>query len=121
MYLEKKINSEMITHFLNKLSPVVSDLEIRSLDPMISMNEKTLEGFALYLKDEIIESSTNFEMVQAYYNRFINIFTDEILNRKELKEILKEVEIGIENKFRKINDMYRNTMCLISYFGKIQI
>ena len=60
-------------------------------------------------------------MVQAYYNRFINIFTDEILNRKELKEILKEVEIGIENKFRKINDMYRNTMCLISYFGKIQI
>lgn len=121
MYIEKKISSAMITSFLNRLSPVVSDLEIRSLDPMISLNEKTMEGFAMYLKEEIIESSANFEMVQAYYNRFINIFTEEILNRKELKEILKEIEKGIENKFTKINDMYRNTMCLISYFGKIQI
>ena len=63
----------------------------------------------------------NYEILNAYLNRFLKIYNEEIINDNEIKENLNKInELNI-NKYEKLEELYNNTMCLISYFGKIQI
>ena len=121
LYKNNKIKSIEITNFLNKLNPNVVDLEIRSIDPFIITNNKNyLKFFSDYLLDEFKETN-NYEILNAYLNRFLKIYNEEIINDNEIKENLNKInELNI-NKYEKLEELYNNTMCLISYFGKIQI
>ena len=96
-------------------------MEIRSIDPFIITNNKNyLKFFSDYLLDEFKESN-NYEILNAYLNRFLKIYNEEIINDNEIKENLNKInELNI-NKYEKLEELYNNTMCLISYFGKIQI
>lgn len=67
-----KVKSSEISTFLNSLNPYLIDLEIRNLDPMLSDNTYSLEQFLDYIHAEIT-SKTNFELVQAYMNRFLKV------------------------------------------------
>ena len=60
-------------------------------------------------------------MLQAYLNRYIKIFNEEILSNQKIKENLNKINILNENKFKNLDEIYKDTICLISYFGKIQI
>lgn len=121
-YHNKSINASDITNYLNNLSPMLIDVEIRSLDPLINIDkEDYLSIFIDYLIAESEKEFSNFEMIQAYFNRFIKIYTNDIISNKSYKERLATLSKTIDNKFTKINDLYRGTTCLISFFGKIQI
>jgi len=79
-YKEKNVKSNEITLFLNSLNPYLIDLEIRNLDPFLNVDVKNsinsnkyLEFFIDYL-DEEIQERNNFEMIQAYLNRFLKVF-----------------------------------------------
>lgn len=71
-YHLRKVNSKEITQFLNYLNPYLSDLEIRSIDPVMAFSNNLLCYFLDYILEEI-ESKVNFEMVQAYLNRFLKV------------------------------------------------
>ena len=117
-----KIKSWEITRFLNRLSPSISDLEIRSLDPLINLGkENLLLLFSEYILKEFEENNNNYEMLQAFLNRFIKIFSDDIANDKEIKNNLEKINEINTKKFDDLENIYNSTMCLISHFGNIQI
>ena len=121
-FKNKKIKSNEITKFLNKLNPYISDLEIRSLDPLFTLGgENYLLLFTEYILNEFKESNNNFEMLQAYLNRFVKIYSDDIVNDKEIKNNLEKINEINKNKFDELENIFNSTMCLVSHFGNIQI
>jgi U3 small nucleolar RNA-associated protein 21 len=80
-YNNKGVKASEITLFLNSLNPYLIDLEIRNLDPFLNVdvknstgnNTKFLETFVDYLNEQILDRD-NFEMIQAYLNRFLKVF-----------------------------------------------
>ena len=121
-YKNKKIKSYEITKFLNGLNPYISDLEIRSLDPLFTIGgENYLLLFSEYILDEFKDNNNNYEMLQAYLNRFIKIYSDEIINNKEIKDNLNEINEINKKKYEELESLYNSAMCLVSHFGNIQI
>ena len=121
-FKNNKIKSWEITLFLNRLSPSISDLEIRSLDPLINLGkENLLLLFTEYILKEFKENNNNYEMLQAFLNRFIKIYSDDISNDKEIKDNLEKINEINRKKFDDLENIYNSTMCLISHFGNIQI
>ena len=121
-FKNNKIKSREITLFLNRLSPSISDLEIRSLDPLINLGkENLLLLFTEYILKEFKENNNNYEMLQAFLNRFIKIYSDDISNDKEIKDNLEKINEINRKKFDDLENIYNSTMCLISHFGNIQI
>ena len=121
---EGKVISTEITSFLNKLNPYIIDLEIRSLDPLLQSGGDAINYLVLfveYIYKELKTSNDNFEMIQAYLNRFVKVFSEEIMNNQSIKDKLEGINALNEKKYEKVEKMYNNTMCLISYFGKIQM
>jgi U3 small nucleolar RNA-associated protein 21 len=123
-YSEGKVKSNEISTFLNSLNPYLVDLEIRNLDPLLNLDageeNSLLEYFLNYIYEEVL-SKHNFELVQAYLNRFLKVFTDVCLKDKRLKSKLEGINREIENNYNTVEYLFNNTMCLISHFGKIQI
>ena len=121
-YKNKKIKSYEITKFLNGLNPYISDLEIRSLDPLFTIGgENYLILFSEYILDEFKQNNNNFEMLQAYLNRFIKIYSDDIINNKQIKENLTQINEINKKKYEDLESLYNSAMCLVSHFGNIQI
>jgi U3 small nucleolar RNA-associated protein 21 len=72
-FKNKIISASDITTFLNSINPYLVDLEIRNLDPIInSDNNNGLEIFLDYILEQLT-TKTNFELVQAYINRFLKV------------------------------------------------
>ena len=121
-YKNKKIKSYEITKFLNTLNPYISDLEIRSLDPLFTIGgENYLLLFSEYILDEFKNSNNNYEMLQAYLNRFIKIYSDDIINNKQIKDNLNQINDINKKKYEDLESLYNSAMCLVSHFGNIQI
>ena len=77
--------------------------------------------FTEYILNEFKESNNNFEMLQAYLNRFVKIYSDDIVNDKEIKNNLEKINEINKNKFYELENIFNSTMCLVSHFGNIQI
>ena len=121
-YKNKKIKSFEITKFLNGLNPYISDLEIRSLDPLFTIGgEDYLLLFSEYILDEFKDNNNNFEMLQAYLNRFTKIYNEDIINNKEIKENLRKINEINKKKYEELESLYNSAMCLVSHFGNIQL
>jgi hypothetical protein len=121
-FKNKKIKSWEITKFLNGLNPYISDLEIRSLDPLINLgNENLLLLFTEYILNEFSENNNNFEMLQAFLNRFVKIYSDDIVNDKDIKNNLEKINEINKKKFEELESIFNSNMCLVSHFGNIQI
>ena len=121
-YKNKKIKSYEITKFLNSLNPYISDLEIRSLDPLFTIGrENYLLIFSEYILDEFKNNNNNYEMLQAYLNRFIKIYSDDIINNKQIKENLIQINEINKKKYEELESIYNSAMCIVSHFGNIQI
>ena len=121
-YKNKKIKSYEITKFLNELNPYISDLEIRSLDPLFTIDgENYLLLFSEYILDEFKSNNNNYEMLQAYLSRFIKIYSEDIINDKEIKENLVKINEINKKKYEELESIYNSAMCLVSHFGNIQI
>ena len=119
---DKKIKSYEITKFLNGLNPYISDLEIRSLDPLFTIDgENYLLLFSAYILEEFRSNNNNYEMLQAFLNRFIKIYSDDIINNKEIKENLIKINEINKKKYEDLESIYNSAMCLVSHFGNIQI
>ena len=121
-FKNKTIKSYEITQFLNGLNPYISDLEIRSLDPLFTIGgENYLLLFSDYILDEFKDNNNNFEMLQAYLNRFLKIYNEDIINNKEIKENLSKINEINKKKYEELESLYNSAMCLVSHFGNIQI
>jgi len=67
------ISGKDVISVLNALNPFIIDLEIRNFDYIFNdNNDRYLELFLTLLNQEL-DSKTNFEMVQAYLNRFLKV------------------------------------------------
>ena len=121
-FKNNKIKSSEITKFLNGLNPYISDLEIRSLDPLFNLgDEDYLLMFSEYILNEFKSNNNNYEMLQAYLNRFIKIYSDDIINDIDIKKNLEKINEINAKKYNDLEEIYNSTMCLVSHFGNIQI
>lgn len=120
LYEDKKVKSREITQFLNSLNPYLVDLEIRTLDSLMTGGNNLLEIFLNYINEEL-ESKSNYELIQAYLNRFLKIFTEDSIQDRNLKDKLSIINKKLINSFEELDYLYKNTLCLVTHFGKIQI
>ena len=121
-FKNNKIKSSEITKFLNGLNPYISDLEIRSLDPLFNLGDDDyLLMFSEYILNEFKSNNNNYEMLQAYLNRFIKIYSDDIINDIDIKKNLEKINEINAKKYNDLEEIYNSTMCLVSHFGNIQI
>jgi U3 small nucleolar RNA-associated protein 21 len=124
IYSKGKVKSNEISSFLNSLNPYLIDLEIRNLDPLLNLEDGEenllLQHFLNYINEEIL-GKNNFELIQAYLNRFLKVFSEVCMKDKRLKSKLEGINKEIENNYNTVDYLFNNTMCLISHFGKIQI
>ena len=89
---------------------------------MINLGEENLLLlFSEYILNEFKDNNNNFEMLQAFLNRFIKIYSDDIVNDKDMKNNLDEINEINRKKFDELENLYNSTMCLVSHFGNIQI
>ena len=77
--------------------------------------------FTEYILNEFKNNNNNFEMLQAYLNRFVKIYSEDIINDKDIKNNLEQINEINKKKFDELESIYNNTMCLVSHFGNIQI
>jgi U3 small nucleolar RNA-associated protein 21 len=119
-YKSGKIKSFEISKFLNSLNPYLVDLEIRNLDSIINSSTEFLHSFLNFILEEVM-TKNNFELIQAYLNRFLKIFTDDLLKDSSLKKKVSQINELVQSSYTNMEDLYNNTMCLISHLGKIQI
>ena len=136
---EKKITTKNITTFLNSLSPEFLDMEIRSIDKLLHPLDKInyVNLFLDYLVLEI-SSNQNFELVQAYLNRLLKVYAEELVeninsgvvesNEFQESNLSEEYRIKIaaiqnmtSNKVREVDSLFKNCLCLVSMCGDIQI
>jgi U3 small nucleolar RNA-associated protein 21 len=71
-YADGLVRGCELTLFLNSINPYIVDLEIRNLDPILNMDNKYLNSFLIYIYEEL-KTRSNFELVQAYLNRFLKV------------------------------------------------
>jgi U3 small nucleolar RNA-associated protein 21 len=71
-YEDGLVRGDEITLFLNSVNPYIVDLEIRNLDPILNMDSNYLNIFLRYIYEEM-KTKSNFELVQAYLNRFLKV------------------------------------------------
>jgi U3 small nucleolar RNA-associated protein 21 len=71
-YKNKNLSANELTHFLNSINPYIVDLEIRNLDPILNSDNSYLLIFLDYLNEEL-QNKNNFELIQAYLNRFLKV------------------------------------------------
>ena len=92
------------------------------MDPLFTIGgENYLILFSEYILDEFKQNNNNFEMLQAYLNRFIKIYSDDIINNKQIKENLTQINEINKKKYEDLESLYNSAMCLVSHFGNIQI
>ena len=60
-------------------------------------------------------------MLQAYLNRFIKNYNDDIINNKKIKDNLIKINEINKKKYEELESLYNSAMCLVSHFGNIQI
>lgn len=117
---EGKISAFEISKVLNALNPYIIDLEIRNLDPILN---NSFELLILFLKfiELSLNDKVNFEMQNAYLNRFLKIFQNECLYNEELNELLEKINLKIKSYTDELDELFSNVNCLISHFGQFQI
>jgi len=109
-----------ILQFLMTLSPSAVDVEIQSL----CLHSEDSEGI-LYIRAMInmfvneLETRNNFQVLEAYLNRFLCIHSDVLIEKMEgLSDVFKlnSIHSLVSNKFRHI--LERN-VCILKIFAKL--
>jgi len=108
--------SELVTH-IKESSPSLIDFEVRSLSMMNEFEE--LKLFIRFLINEL-ETNTNFEMIQALISLFLKVHADTIVINKELSELTLELKENQRIFCTRIQRMFQQNICLISYVSNIQ-
>ena len=83
--------------------------------------ENLLLLFTEYILKEFKDNNNNFEMLQAFFFFFFKIYSDDIVNDIDIKNNLEKINEINKNKFEELENIFNNTMCLVSHFGNIQI
>lgn len=137
---ENSIKPYEITKYLISLSPEVIDLEIRNLAPELNLNNKSyINNFILlYLKEEV-KSNKNFELIQSFVNRFLKIYSENMLFNNidvnnindieednniftaETIEALKNIKDTVKSQLNHLESLFKSCLCLVSNIAKIEI
>jgi len=108
--------SELVTH-IKESSPSLIDFEVRSLSMMNDYED--LKLFIRFLLHEL-DTNTNFEMIQALLSLFLKVHADTIVMNQELSELTLELKEKQRIFWVRLQRMFQQNICLISYVSNIQ-
>ena len=105
-----------ITAYLMSLTPPGVDREIQDLchSKFDTTGKLYLASFLLYFSHEI-EKKENFEVIQAYLNRFLNVHLDLIKEDRKCSEALDHLSHVQSVLNNSTKSLIQNTMCLLNY------
>ena len=110
-----------ITTYLKSLSPPQIDLEMQALclgsfdDDGLVLLGHTLQYFI-----HEVEHHRDFEVVQAYLNRFLKIYSAMIMEDPSLSGATARLHELEKQANRRVKDLTQQTLCLLNFFANLQ-
>ena len=85
------------------------DRELIELDQMLT-----------YLTSEL-SARRNFEVNQAHLNLFLNVHQSTLLQIENIEEKLLKLQQFQRNNWRRLEDGFYSSMCMLGFFSGIQL
>jgi hypothetical protein len=117
LLVEGKRGYKAVTRHLMGLSPPQVDLELQALC-LGDFDEEGLEllGAAMrYLASEL-RGGRNFEAVQAYLSRFLEVHSPVVAGAAGLRADLQALRDAQERANRQVKDLVQHNLCLLGFF-----
>jgi U3 small nucleolar RNA-associated protein 21 len=99
------------------MSPSAIDFEIRSLSLENDYHE--LKMIIKFLVTEL-KANTFFEIVQAVMSVFLKVHADVLAQDEQLVGLSRELKEHQEASWNKLQSLFHQNLCLITYFSNIQ-
>jgi U3 small nucleolar RNA-associated protein 21 len=120
--LEEAENGETVGYtkaieMLKKMSPAAIDFEIRSLS--LENNFQELKSVLRMIQCELL-SGKNFELIEAVLKVLLQVHRETLSQSTELSAFLTEIKAAHEKLWSKLQKLYHNNICLLSFFSNIQ-
>jgi len=114
-------NPSDITTYLKSLSPPQIDLEMQALC-LGSFDDEglLLLGQALHYFIHEVKHHRDFEVVQAYLNRFLKIYSETLMEDPELCATATRLHQLEEQANRRVKDLTQQNLCLLNFLSNLQ-
>lgn len=108
--------------YLQTLSASAVDVELSTLcmGAFDSDGKALLALFLLCLKEEMA-TQRNFQVLQAYLNRFLKLHEDLLVGDAGLLAQVDELCTLQQQQWEHLQKLLHNNLCLVQYFSKIQM
>ncbi|XP_072173327.1 WD repeat-containing protein 36-like [Diadema setosum] len=109
-----------ILEHLKAMSPSRVDLEMRSLDPIGGGSVLAMRQFIAFL-NHLLATNRDFELVQAYLSRFLQLHGDTAASDPGLSEELLALEETHQSSWQRIQWQFDQSLCLINYLKSAKL
>ncbi|KAL5017247.1 hypothetical protein ScPMuIL_006836 [Solemya velum] len=99
---------------LKELGPSSLDAELRALSPDGGGSPPLMLQF-LKLIGHIVDTGIDFELAQAHLSLFLKIHGDVIAHQPELVQELKTLSVSQTLSWRTLQDLFNQSLCLVTY------
>ncbi|DBA00249.1 TPA: hypothetical protein N0F65_007893, partial [Lagenidium giganteum] len=111
-----------VSAYLQTLSASAVDVEMSTIC-MGDFDEegKALLGLFLTFLEEEMRTRRNFQVLQAYLNRFLKLHEQLLVQDAALLQQVDELCALQQQQWDHLQKLLRNNLCLVQYFSKIQM
>ncbi|TMW68031.1 hypothetical protein Poli38472_007703 [Pythium oligandrum] len=108
--------------YLQTLSASAVDVELNTLCMGDFDDEgKELLGFFLQFLEDEMATRRNFQVLQAYLNRFLKLYEQLLVANPELLDRVESLCAVQQRQWEHLQQLLHNNLCLVQYFSKIQM
>ena len=123
MDLEELVTGPVVAHsklldYLKTLPPPALDLELRAL----CTGPEDHEGLFLLMRMLVwllqrLKKGSDFEVLEAYLHRTLEVYADVIIQSKELLPVARRVGDVHRENASKLRDLVQSNVCLLKMFA----
>jgi hypothetical protein len=99
---------------MKTLPAATIDAEVQMLS-----SEEQLEQFLSFIETQL-EFATDFELSEAYLKLLFKYHADLIIGNDRLLQSVRQTKDFQDTKTLTLQNLFHNSLCLVSYLGKIQ-
>jgi U3 small nucleolar RNA-associated protein 21 len=106
---------EEVVTYLASLGPSATELEFQMVSGEIEEDLSCAMTFFL----AILETSTDFDLVEAWMNLFLKLHADVIASSPSLHALSIELEQRQHQSWTRLEGLFQNTLCLINLLSGV--
>jgi U3 small nucleolar RNA-associated protein 21 len=118
--MDDKPDYAKITARLMRLSPPQIDLEMQALclGPVDDEGVEILGAAMRWLQHEMA-ARRNFEVVQAYLNRFLKVYSPVLSEVSHLRPLVRALATAQRGAHQEVKGLLQHNMCLLGFFANL--